>query len=52
MDTITEEPSGGEDTVSNEDTEHNPAENALSANITLQVRYTLEYRCMCNLSLF
>ncbi|XP_011410345.2 PREDICTED: serine/threonine-protein kinase D3-like, partial [Amphimedon queenslandica] len=37
MDPIAEEPSGGEDAVSNDDSEHNPAENVPSANITLQV---------------
>ena len=37
MDPIAEEPSGGEDAVSNDDSEHNTAENVPSANITLQV---------------
>lgn len=37
MGTIAEEPSGGEDATSNDGSEHNPAENVPSGNITLQV---------------
>lgn len=41
MDTIAEEPSGGEDATSNDGSEHNPAENVSSGNITLQVSFIL-----------
>lgn len=37
MDPIAEEPTDPVDTVSNDGSEHNPADNAPSANITLQV---------------
>jgi hypothetical protein len=36
MGTITEEPSGTEDTISNDSSDHNLAENVPSGNITLQ----------------